>query len=995
MGKPKEKDTNQRIQVYVRCRFIMDFFPQPIGEMPPLLPDQLSILNFYILKGIRTFSQLKVVLFKFLNLFCLFYILFLFLMGYNCTVFAYGQTGTGKTFTMEGEKNDDDHSWEEDPLAGIIPRTLHQIFEELRKQNVEFSVRVSFLELYNEELFDLLTSTNDTQKLRLYEDASRKGSVVIQGLEEISVHNKDEVYAILERGAYKRQTAATLMNAHSSRSHSVFSVTIHIKEATEDGEELLKTGKLNLVDLAGSENIGRSGAIDKRAREAGNINQSLLTLGRVITALVEQSKLTRLLQDSLGGRTKTSIIATISPASINLEETLSTLDYAHRAKNITNKPEINQRLTKRALIKVNYVISFLIFFYQLILNKIKPCYNHVLPPGMQRRRLLTDFTVYCRDRTSFKLCIILFIRSDFIAPIFLNSILACGSTLLLMPAGATTPRACTSPSKMLKFQELRKLNTPRVNALFQETSESLQTERTVREKTEKKLEETENTLNTTKTNLKTTKFERDQQQYIVTHHVKTEKNLTLQAQQVNARFEHFNNSYSDIHKLVDSSKANLEDYVCQLHAIHSQQGSEVDMWAEDFMQTHSNLQSQHHEHTKKMIADFVTRNTSTVNVLHQVSAMVTQMFTDIASTFTEMKTNNAKYANDVNTQVTHIQELGEEIYLGYENQIQISKQSINSFQSKMRAISNGVEAISNEVAAINNEVEAGINEGDETTLLHEEQIKSILSCANKEANYIEDLAAPVLKFETCTEKMRNEISNFNLEKMDTFKEIQDSFMVKKLKTFENLVNVENNTQTNLKNKVDEMSLYGEENKKTLEQKLASEEEISNEWRKEMYSALRLRDQDIDKLLNEDLERNISTGNTPRRKDYMYPKNLIATSPHEKIMRRYRKYNDIDKAAAVPLPDTSSDESSCVDSAETDGDTTGNSEQELLKTSINSTSSHGYNSDSDSAKENSSFVAPSKLPRSRLRQPSKDKMSTRSVTPKNVSRLPLGESNGCS
>ena len=147
----------------------------------------------------------------------------------------------------------------------------------------------------------------------------------------------------------------------------------------------MKTGKLNLVDLAGSENIGRSGAVDRRAREAGSINQSLLTLGRVITALVEraphipyrylklsnqvsiqaiflnsllifrfnsrESKLTRLLQESLGGRTKTSIIATISPASINLDETLSTLDYAHRAKNITNRPEINQKLSKKALLK--------------------------------------------------------------------------------------------------------------------------------------------------------------------------------------------------------------------------------------------------------------------------------------------------------------------------------------------------------------------------------------------------------------------------------------------------------------------------------------------------------------------------------------------------------------------------------------------------------------------------------------------------------------------
>ncbi|KAM8923926.1 kinesin-like protein KIF11 isoform 2-T2 [Pelodytes ibericus] len=283
------------------------------------------------------------------------------IMGYNCTVFAYGQTGTGKTFTMEGERSPDgEFTWEQDPLAGIIPRTLHQIFEKLTENGTEFSVKVSLLEIYNEELFDLLSPAPDVgERLQMFDDPRNKRGVIIKGLEEVTVHNKDEVYHILERGAAKRTTASTLMNAYSSRSHSVFSVTIHMKETTVDGEELVKIGKLNLVDLAGSENIGRSGAVDKRAREAGNINQSLLTLGRVITALVEraphipyrESKLTRILQDSLGGRTKTSIIATVSPASINLEETVSTLEYAHRAKNIMNKPEVNQKLTKRALIK--------------------------------------------------------------------------------------------------------------------------------------------------------------------------------------------------------------------------------------------------------------------------------------------------------------------------------------------------------------------------------------------------------------------------------------------------------------------------------------------------------------------------------------------------------------------------------------------------------------------------------------------------------------------
>lgn len=281
------------------------------------------------------------------------------LLGFNCTVFAYGQTGTGKTYTMEGNKLEAGLSWEEDPHSGIIPRAISQLFDTLKDHDNEFTVRVSFLELYNEDTYDLLSSIDDTTKLKIFDDAQKRGSVIVGGLEEIIVQSKYEIYDILKRGSAKRQTAATLMNACSSRSHTVFAVTVHIREGTLEGEELLKIGKLNLVDLAGSENIGRSGAQDKRAREAGSINQSLLTLGRVITALVErrphipyrESKLTRLLQDSLGGKTKTSIIATISPSSLDLDDTLSTLDYATRAKRITNKPEMNQRLTKRALLR--------------------------------------------------------------------------------------------------------------------------------------------------------------------------------------------------------------------------------------------------------------------------------------------------------------------------------------------------------------------------------------------------------------------------------------------------------------------------------------------------------------------------------------------------------------------------------------------------------------------------------------------------------------------
>ncbi|KAL8516151.1 hypothetical protein ACS0TY_014716 [Phlomoides rotata] len=294
-------------------------------------------------------------------------IVFEVLEGYNCTIFAYGQTGTGKTYTMEGGSRKKNGEFPSD--AGVIPRAVRQIFDILEAQHAEYSLKVTFLELYNEEITDLLAPEecskfpDDKSKkpIALMEDG--KGGVFVRGLEEEIVTTANEIYKILEKGSAKRRTAETLLNKQSSRSHSIFSITIHIKECTPEGEEMIKCGKLNLVDLAGSENISRSGAKEGRAREAGEINKSLLTLGRTINALVEHSghvpyrdsKLTRLLRDSLGGKTKTCIIATISPSIHCLEETLSTLDYAHRAKNIKNKPEINQKMMKSALIKDLYV----------------------------------------------------------------------------------------------------------------------------------------------------------------------------------------------------------------------------------------------------------------------------------------------------------------------------------------------------------------------------------------------------------------------------------------------------------------------------------------------------------------------------------------------------------------------------------------------------------------------------------------------------------------
>ncbi|GMG19559.1 unnamed protein product [Ambrosiozyma monospora] len=281
------------------------------------------------------------------------------LKGYNCTIFAYGQTGTGKTYTMSGDlqTNINGKLTEE---AGIMPRVLFDLFGRLSKVP-EYSVKVSFIELYNEDIIDLL-SEDDGRLLKIYDDTNNKRSVVIHGMDEVYIKTPEEGLDLVKLGSNKRKVATTKCNDRSSRSHSVFTITVHMKIQdpirTKTEEEFVTVGKLNLVDLAGSENISRSGATNKRAREAGMINQSLLTLGRVINSLVEnslhipyrESKLTRLLQDSLGGQTKTRIIATLSPAKVSLDETISTLEYAHTAKSIKNRPQVNQALNKKLLI---------------------------------------------------------------------------------------------------------------------------------------------------------------------------------------------------------------------------------------------------------------------------------------------------------------------------------------------------------------------------------------------------------------------------------------------------------------------------------------------------------------------------------------------------------------------------------------------------------------------------------------------------------------------
>ena len=265
------------------------------------------------------------------------------LEGYNGTIFAYGQTGTGKTHTMTGVIGDDQ-------LRGIMPRAFDDIFGHITADSdqTQFLVRASYLEIYNEEVRDLL-SKNPKNRLELHEKVD--SGVYVKDLSYFAAKSSDEVRKIMYIGSKNRSVGETMMNAHSSRSHSLFTITIERSELGADGKQHIRVGKLNMVDLAGSERIAKTGATGDRLKEATKINLSLSTLCHVISSLTDpkstyipyrDSKLTRLLQDSLGGNTKTVMIANVGPADYNFDETMNTLRYASRAKNIQNKPRINE-----------------------------------------------------------------------------------------------------------------------------------------------------------------------------------------------------------------------------------------------------------------------------------------------------------------------------------------------------------------------------------------------------------------------------------------------------------------------------------------------------------------------------------------------------------------------------------------------------------------------------------------------------------------------------
>ena len=265
------------------------------------------------------------------------------LNGYNGTIFAYGQTGTGKTYTMDGATEGDNR--------GIVPRAFEHIFDYMRANGDthKFSVTMQYVEIYNEQIRDLLATKEKTGSLVIHEDPSK--GFYVQGVEIRTVNTIQDLFNFQAEGKKRRVTRATNMNEESSRSHSILTLNVETL-ATLDGMDgsHVRSARLNLVDLAGSERVAKTGAEGQGFKEGVSINYALMVLGNCISALTSRghghipyrdSALTKLLRDSLGGNAKTLMIATLGPADYNFIESRSTLRYAENAKKIKNKPKVN------------------------------------------------------------------------------------------------------------------------------------------------------------------------------------------------------------------------------------------------------------------------------------------------------------------------------------------------------------------------------------------------------------------------------------------------------------------------------------------------------------------------------------------------------------------------------------------------------------------------------------------------------------------------------
>ncbi|EKX35813.1 kinesin-like protein [Guillardia theta CCMP2712] len=330
------EDMKGKIRVYARCRPFAKYEiekPIPSLSFPPSLPSLPLPSHVLPCSSPSTLllARCLPLIFEGVS-----YLVQSAVDGYNVCIFAYGQTGSGKTFTMYGKKDDDN-------LRGIAPRAMKELYEivERDSQHYEFEVSCYMLELYNDQLIDLLVDKK-AKPVKLDIKLDAKGIVVVSGANvKGPCRTYEELSAWNEYGMNQRHVAATSMNAESSRSHLVFSVLIQSKNLQTG---VVSFGKLTLVDLAGSERQSKTGATGDRLKEAKSINMSLSALGDVISALSQGEKfvpyrnnlLTRLLQDGIGGNAKTLMFVNISPSDYNSEETTTSLQYASRVKLITN-----------------------------------------------------------------------------------------------------------------------------------------------------------------------------------------------------------------------------------------------------------------------------------------------------------------------------------------------------------------------------------------------------------------------------------------------------------------------------------------------------------------------------------------------------------------------------------------------------------------------------------------------------------------------------------
>lgn len=812
--------------------------------------------------------------------------------------------------------------------VGIIPRALNHLFDELRMMDVEFAMRVSYLELYNEELCDLL-STDDTVKIRIFDDVSKKGSVIVQGLEEIPVRCKDDVYKLLAKGQERRKTAATLMNAQSSRSHTVFSILVHIKENNNDGEEMLKIGKLNLVDLAGSENISKAGNEKGiRIRESVNINQSLLTLGRVITALVErtphipyrESKLTRLLQESLGGRTKTSIVATVSPGHKDIEETLSTLDYAHRAKHIQNKPEVNQRLTKKVVLK-EYTEEIDRLKRDLMAAREKngiylasDTYNDMLYKMETQTKELNEKISYMKalkDELANKAK--LFDDMQYSLTVVSEHLLVTEGKMRISEAELSktkrnlrkTQRHSEEKSHLLNcHQKTEEALTGHANELIQVAEEastdtkglfeSIDRRKNVEERA---MSENDRLLSNLKNNIVDMKHElttltknHQKNANIIVQDLKSNTNATKKytvalLDELNVLKEFRDNSGSDVIKSLNEWKSQtIQDSEANLVAIVQHvkdiQQNQVDFFDKTNLKIDSmeKLLSEEQSVSELKYKELLLK-------INQHNEMIEKFCEDLKSKIhnycqelQKLTAERKKLSVSQKSKLDEIQKLFLEVQ-SISNECEIIDKSFVKVKENLESVDNNVIQTFHQKNCINNsqQIEC-VEKIEESQVATYNQLISNINdtkTSAKDHNKIQsdiiqqDLVA-ISKFES---QLKENLEGICVKIKTRVQEANESASMTQ-DTINERINVENSRST-----------HQDLNFKTLVQEVLHKGVYEVE--SSVQSKLNKCSKDIVEFQNDDLLKYKSTGETPSRKEYKFNKNIAATSPHSRIIKRLR------------------------------------------------------------------------------------------------------------